>query len=510
MRVSWIPGGLSPIVVLVGAALLPAWSGAQPGDELPVAREAAGGDAPREATILGRVTDLDGQGRAGITVTLGDEEAVTGDRGWYRFDDVEPGDHLLRFGGEEIIPRAVTVRARPNHPRVGAVALMDRRPAMSVDAEQIIRLREGPVSIEIPAGALVPEGEEASTEAERISGLVDVSLTVIDPSDERQLFAAPAPLLGIMPDGGPTMLSSYMMFSVTLRQRDRALNLRASRKFSARVRMELPEYTDLAPGERVPMWTSDPARNLWIMETVDGAPLEALAVLTEDGGIALQVDVSHFSDWNADRPANVVMFSADGPLMGLDDHIHLIEVSEDGGPASPRFAIEVSPVASDRFYINLPQCGMIQPIDGSDPPGTYFKIIHKSASGTDRVLRGSSAQESPDGANIDGSGGVFSAEEVCDYLLDGGAHQYEPNYLDTTCGGSTVNCDGSICGVAKFVSDGSGAPFGGYGTCDRIAKSTDGPDAATGYGFRGVGMSAPLSFGSLALPDQALKLILTY
>lgn len=459
--------------------------------------------------LYGHIVDMDGLPVAWLQVSVGDFETRTGRDGSFVLSGLEPGWARIRLHDPRYLDRRELVHVQRGLGTEVREYVLERGHLRSFDSAGAFEVVEGPIRVRFPAKAFVTKADVLA-----VSGMVDVELTPIDPSQKYALRASPAPLMGLNEEGWEVILQSYMMFHADLYGTHPVTGERVELELApnqvASVSMRLPEGTDALPGETIPMWSTDPERNLWIIDDAD-----ALVVRNDDGSLGLETVLSHFSDWNADRPGTSIAMQ--GTLkspntFNASDKIYIQETTSTGEPALQQFGIYTTPAVgyTNRFYSMLPQCGMKRTTDEIGNPientETYFRILYeRSIDWKTFELYGASIvnpsgetisyrtvvhdAKDPNTSSDDVLWHVYSASNVCDYL-DGDAHgkensfeKYDPQCREnSSTSGSKVNCDGSVCSSPDYLGYLDGGKNDYYfGDCSGFARWTNGRDT---YGMK--------------------------
>lgn len=164
----------------------------------------------------------------------------------------------------------------------------------SFDAAEPATLKAGPVTVSIPAHAVIDPDT-----MQPITGKYDLVVLPIDPT--KDLAYAPGPLVGLTEGGELFDLESYMMSEISLWQTDLQRppkRLQLDSKIGATLKFVIstshPRYASLEPGQTIKPWFYDLAAGRWVE---DGSP----GVLVPSGdGLTWVAHVSHFTYWNAD------------------------------------------------------------------------------------------------------------------------------------------------------------------------------------------------------------------
>jgi hypothetical protein len=148
------------------------------------------------------------------------------------------------------------------------------------------------LGISFPASAIV----NATTNA-AYTGAVTVAAFYINPTSADLPLIMPGDLRGLNTDGNLQLLTTYGMVAVELTGAGGELLQIASGK-KATITMPIPTAISTTAPASIPLWYFDEDKGLWKQE--------GSATKTGNNYVG---DVSHFSFWNYDVPANYVQFN---------------------------------------------------------------------------------------------------------------------------------------------------------------------------------------------------------
>lgn len=411
-------------------------------------------------SVEGIITDTDGNAIEDALVSIGDQETYTDADGHYIIETVPMGVHPVEVTHPGYLHRQDEVRILPYQPRTVNLALIQKRGVHRVRADQPFTISEGRVTAIFP-----PNSISFMDSGAPVTGEIEVQLTPIDPLNERQLNASPAPLEAITDSGAHTMLRSVMMFDVEMFQKGRPLQVRRDRAVS--VSVKLPNELPVSDGDSIPLWYQDPAKGLWTAET----NYDALVVEHSDGTRTAELALPHFSTWNLDYTAAMVitMVKYETSDQNEVNNITGIRVKEivTSGTAWSIF----TPYAQTRprgagttftFFTNFPQC--------QTPTNYNFSTYLVFKDGSESLLNFQNITAAA-GLGTTLGGTQLSSGGVCAYLKDLGAHLNESGY---DC--SSSRCDGSICGYnGSWINVGASTSL--TGCTDRTKDYwSNGPD----------------------------------
>ncbi|MCA9542053.1 MAG: carboxypeptidase regulatory-like domain-containing protein, partial [Myxococcales bacterium] len=236
--------------------------------------------------VFGLVTDAQGGPVAGVRVAGGGAVATTGDDGTYQLDAAASGEVVVRF---ELAGHLRTVRSTAVLEKMPVnldVTLVAEAPAMPLDATaggEVEGARGAKMAA--PAGAFVdPMGAS-------VGGMVSVHLTPLDPGNAAELNAVTGRFVGRDQGGETTLIESFGMIELTVRQDDATLQVAPGQT----LQVQIPAPAGVAdPPATMPLWSHDPATDTWVEE--------GTATYDADTG-TYQAEIGHLSSWNCDQPA---------------------------------------------------------------------------------------------------------------------------------------------------------------------------------------------------------------
>ncbi len=245
-------------------------------------------------TVSGTVVSAaTGTGLGGVTVTGGGQTATTTSTGSFTLSGVAVGDAVVvKFGLQAYAPgyRSVKVQADTTSTASTRLTPVGATQAISATTGGTVAMPQGPAQVVLPANGLVDKSTGAAA-----SGQVTVAITPIDPA----LDAAnmPGDYSARSAAGGAQTIESFGAVSVTLS--DAAGNrLDLASGQTATLRIPLASRS-AAPPATIPLYYFDETAGVWVEQ--------GTATL---GGSApnqyYEGTVSHFTYWNADRPAETI------------------------------------------------------------------------------------------------------------------------------------------------------------------------------------------------------------
>ncbi|MCA9527919.1 MAG: carboxypeptidase regulatory-like domain-containing protein, partial [Myxococcales bacterium] len=215
------------------------------------------------------------------------------------------------------------------------------------------------------AQVVVPAGGLVLAVGGSVEGMVDVHLTPLDPTKPDELTAGTDAFAGRDEGGRVTLLESYGMVDVTIRQDGQKLQVAPGQTLE--IRIPAPEgVTD--PPATMPLWSLDEASNVWVQE--------GEATWDADAGVYVG-QIGHMSMWNCDQPASATCIT--GHVADADG------ASLPGARITARgtdYNGSTSAVAGDdgRFYVAVRKDSSVAVL-----------ASHAAGGGTSRVVQSGSA-----------------------------------------------------------------------------------------------------------------------
>jgi hypothetical protein len=179
------------------------------------------------------------------------------------------------------------------------------------------------LSISLPANAIVNNTTNAA-----YTGTVNVSAYWINPTSADLPQIMPGDLRGINTDGNAQLLTTYGMAAVELTGAGGELLQIATGK-KATLSLPIPASILSTAPVTIPLWYFDEAKGLWKQE----------GIATKTGSNYVG-EVSHFSFWNCDAPANYVQFNC--TLVDQNNHplpYAFVKISAISNPANAAFGL---------------------------------------------------------------------------------------------------------------------------------------------------------------------------
>jgi hypothetical protein len=265
-------------------------SGGASGNDGDAATSDAGMDASGPATgngvIQGRVALFDGKTVGGVEVRVGDQTALTDNRGLFRIEDVAPGQHQVKVMALDYTSAQASVDVDQDGIAQLDLTVLQLETVSLADVQNGGTATQGEVSVTLPANALRRGNGSIAT------GQVEARYAVVNAPET--IAAAPGGMRAAMSNGDQVLLESFGMIDMRFYQNDELLEL------VSQADLAFPLGPNgFADGEEFDVWSFDDHSGLWQLEgrgTVDKS-----AGVANPNGIA-HLQATHMSWWNADQP----------------------------------------------------------------------------------------------------------------------------------------------------------------------------------------------------------------
>ena len=250
-----------------------------------------GNDISRD--FLGTVIDKNNLPIEGVTISIGNETALTDSNGVFIIRDANVNE---RFGYVKAEKTGYIHGSRSVVPSNGT----NKVTIMLLEATVVGSVNSGSSgTITINDGSSVSfDGNFIKEDASAYSGSVDVIMHHLDPADEDMSMQMPGMLYAENEDGAERMLQTLGMLAIELRgSGGEDLNLAAGSTSEIKIPVDA-SLMSIAPAT-IPLWYFDEANGYW----------------KEEGEAILQGNmyvgnVSHFSFWNCDIPVEAISLCA--------------------------------------------------------------------------------------------------------------------------------------------------------------------------------------------------------
>jgi len=249
--------------------------------------------------VLVQVMDVNGLPIEGAQAAVGAVQATTDALGNATLSKVTPSPQTVIVQAAGYSPGAVEVEPAPYVKARASVTLLRPEAVAQFFPQGGINYRGANVWVDIPPSSVV------DAQGNPVDGAVTLSIAQVDPTQPRQLRAAPRPFAGL-PQGGtqPVPFQSLFMADVSLSQGRSVLKLKPGA--IATLTYVLPDtlqgvYPDAL---LIEAWWYDVSAGLWRQE--GNGQIQTVSVRQPDGtSVAKQVwiaQVGHFTWWNCDAP----------------------------------------------------------------------------------------------------------------------------------------------------------------------------------------------------------------
>lgn len=247
------------------------------------------------SSVSGFVTDENDAPVTGASVSAGTGSGTTDEYGFFEIKNTQvvKSAAVVTVNKPGYFKGIKTYMAESGKSAFFRIKMIPKSIAGNVPAATggIVTLTNG-LSISFPADAVV----NASTNAP-YSGNINVAAHWISPTATDLNLEMPGDLRGISTDGSLKTLTTYGMVAVELTGASGELLQIATGK-KATLTMPIPSAILSNAPATIPLWSFDETKGLW--------KEEGQAVKSGSNYVG---DVSHFSFWNCDVPANYVQFN---------------------------------------------------------------------------------------------------------------------------------------------------------------------------------------------------------
>jgi hypothetical protein len=289
-----------------------------------------GGQATLETGLFGTIEGASGA-LSSVTVEVNGVSAMTDSSGEYVIQ-TGSGPAVVSFKADGYLPTVRRVTIADGSPTAAHVTLQRRATATPVDADS-----GGMVSGARSASVMIEPGELSGPGGTSVTGMVDVYLTPVDPSDSDEVQALTGSFEG-QSTAGTSLLESFGMVDVTIMQGDDELQVAPGETLEIRI----PAPAGAVPSElpaTMPLWSLDEDSGRWVEE--------GTATLDEATNTYVG-EISHMSAWNADKEAEATCITG----LAVDSNGDPIAGAEIDTKGLDYFGSSTgSTVADGRFYI---------------------------------------------------------------------------------------------------------------------------------------------------------------
>ncbi len=230
--------------------------------------------------LFGTVVDTSGRALDGVLVQVAGQTTSTDADGEFSLEVSATGVAVAKFMLDGHLPalRRVTFGARA--PSAVSVTLKARAAGQSLNADT-----GGTVTGSGQAAVTIDPGDLGTASQASVTGMVDVYVTPVDPSDDQEVLA----LTGSFDDGAD-LIESFGMMDVTIMQGGQPLDIAPGETLQIRIPAPAGLDTSALP-LTTPLWSLNEETGRWVRE---GTAALDPATRTYVG------EISHLSVWNAD------------------------------------------------------------------------------------------------------------------------------------------------------------------------------------------------------------------
>ena len=252
------------------------------------------GGAPDEGgladfgVVMGTVSDAVGSPLGEVTVQLGSRSVLSSSQGWFVLDDLDEVERaVVAFRKDGYVMTSEITRVR-----VGESSFLNAVMAPVGTTQTLPGSGGGTVTTPEGGSVTLPPGFAVDASGAAVTGDVQVSVTLFDPSTDAGLEAFPGEFLGTQTDGTEALLISFAFMDVSLA--DAAGNpLGSAPGADIGLTMPVPASMQGEAPATIPLWYFDEDDGRWYEE----------ASATFDGS-RYTGTVGHLSIWNCDVAAD--------------------------------------------------------------------------------------------------------------------------------------------------------------------------------------------------------------
>lgn len=239
--------------------------------------------------FLGNVIDTNNNPISGVTISIGNETATTDSNGVFIINNANVNQ---RFGYIKAEKAGYIHGSRSVVPSNGT----NKVTIMLLEATVVGTVNSGSAeTVSMPNGSSVSfDGNYIKEDGSVYSGSVNVIMHHLDPADNDMPMQMPGMLYAQNTDGAERMLQSLGMLAVELRGNN-GEDLNLATGSSSEIKMPVDaSLMSIAPAT-IPLWYFDEVKGYWKEE----------GIATLQGNMYVG-NVSHFSFWNCDIPAEAI------------------------------------------------------------------------------------------------------------------------------------------------------------------------------------------------------------
>ena len=269
------------------------------------------GDGDESRSVLLHVTTPDAVGIPKAIVTIEGQVHFTDNAGFLHIDNPPGDDFSARIDAAGYTSGTVKLELSDGLHAYADVQLFALSDPLPLDAELGGTVERDGVSVTFPPGALV------NRFGEFVTGNVDVTITVLDPTQDDQLRALPGPLEARTALDEDVLLLTLGMTEISLWQEGYPIQLAPDTTATLTLAIPATLADGLELGQQIPAWSLDLDEGIWVEESMG-------IVESIEDALVWTAEVSHFTWYNCDALAQpqefecffVTMKDADGDLVG--------------------------------------------------------------------------------------------------------------------------------------------------------------------------------------------------
>jgi len=246
-----------------------------------------------QSSLYGRVIDDSGNPLPNISVKVAGQTLTTNDQGLFFLYDkqLDQNGTYVQASAAGYYPAS-----RFAHPHLGTsaymeITMLEKHPISFLTNTDVVLAVNGDASVEIPKEGLV------TADGQAYSGTFQLAAYWLDPSDAQTFDRMPGDLRAQDADGRGKVLKTYGMLGVDISTPSGApLQLAPGKK--ANIRFPIPASMQANAPQSITLWHFDENSGYWLEEGTANRV-----------GEQYQADVSHFSFWNCDIPADYIVLN---------------------------------------------------------------------------------------------------------------------------------------------------------------------------------------------------------
>jgi hypothetical protein len=315
------------------------------------------GGSPQATLETGLFGTIEGASGAlsGVTVEVNGVSATTDSSGEYVIQ-TGTGPAVVSFKADGYLPTVRKVTIADGSPTAAHLTLQPRATATPVDADA-----GGMVSGARSSSVMIEPGALSGPGGTSVTGMVDVYLTPVDPSDSDEVQALTGSFEG-QSTAGTSLLESFGMVDVTITQGDDELQVAPGETLEIRI----PAPAGAVPSElpaTMPLWSLDEDSGQWVEE--------GTATLDEVTNTYVG-EISHMSAWNADKQTEATCITG----LAVDSNGDPIAGAEIDAKGLDYFGSSSGSTGADgRFYIPVRKSSEVSVAVSHDNEGGQIRNV---------------------------------------------------------------------------------------------------------------------------------------